>query len=102
MTPIENIPTMDEHTKIHPGVLAKKDQTSGLVDARYRLISDRNTPATAAYRAKTMAIVMTILGDLPSLPWSTRNCWFRLATSLFGVLFCTRPKRGVASTRQLS
>jgi len=80
MTPIENIPTMDEHTKIHPGVLAKKDQTSGLVDARYRLISDRNTPATAAYRAKTMAIVMTILGNLPSLPWIEMSARYREST----------------------
>src|SRR6476620_5738957 len=100
MTPIESITTLHEHTNIHPGVLAKKDQASDLVAARYRLISDRNTPATAAYRAKTMAIVMTILGYLPSLPWSKGDCWSCLADRLFGVRSCMRPKRGVASKSQ--
>jgi hypothetical protein len=49
--PREKTMMMEEHRNIHPGLLCKNDQKSGLVAARYRLSNARKIPASHALKA---------------------------------------------------
>jgi hypothetical protein len=50
--PIEKTMMMEEHRNIHPGLLLKNDQISGLVAARYKLSNARKMAASPAHKAK--------------------------------------------------